>query len=41
MNFRRCDVNLKTGLWIGFWLYILQTGSPSALTAIIQLIGRL
>ena len=40
MNWRR-DVNLKTALWVSFWLYILQTGSPSALTAIIQLIGRL
>ena len=33
-------VNLNTGLWVAFWLYILQAGDPSLLIAIIEWIGR-
>ena len=33
--------DIKTALWISFWLAVLTAGQPDLLDAIIGLIGRL
>ena len=34
-------VDLSTALWVSFWLFILTTGDPDVLDAVIGLIGRI
>jgi hypothetical protein len=39
-GYREGSLDLRTALWVAFWLYILQSGNPSVLDAVIAWIGR-